>query len=93
MSVRFFKHEQDLVLQVADKGIGISPKEIDKIFRRFYRSEDKAVINTRGSGLGLTIIQHITEAHGGKIGVDSEPGKGSVFSVILPIIQSMKDLK
>jgi signal transduction histidine kinase len=91
--VRLFRNENNLVLQVEDQGIGISPKEIHKIFRRFYRSENNVTLDSRGSGLGLTIIQHITEAHGGRIEVDSEPGKGSMFSVILPVARSEKDLK
>ena len=83
--VKLFKEEGNAVLQVTDKGIGISPKEISKVFKRFYRSKNEIVSDTRGSGLGLTLVKHITEAHGGKIKVDSEPGKGSIFSIILPV--------
>ncbi len=83
--VKLFKDKGNAVLQVADKGIGISSKEISKVFKRFYRSKNEIISDTRGSGLGLTLVKHITEAHGGKIKVDSEPGKGSVFSIILPV--------
>jgi signal transduction histidine kinase len=86
-TVRLFREGENAVIQVADKGIGISRKEIGKIFERFYRSENKVVSDSMGSGLGLTIVQHIAEAHGGKIEAESEPGKGSVFSVILPIFK------
>jgi len=84
VTVKLFKKNGNAVLQVADKGIGISPREISRIFKRFYRSKHEIVSETRGSGLGLTLVTHITEAHGGRITVESEPGKGSIFSVILP---------
>ena len=86
VTVKLFRDDGNAVLQVADKGIGISPKEVSKIFQRFYQSENKIVSETRGSGLGLTLVKHITEAHSGKIQVESEIGKGSIFSVILPIL-------
>ncbi len=85
VTVKLYKDNGNAVLQVEDKGIGISPKEISRIFKRFYRSKDEIVSETRGSGLGLTLVKHITEAHEGKIKVQSEPGKGSTFSIILPI--------
>jgi signal transduction histidine kinase len=83
--VRLSKENENAVLQVADKGVGISRKEISRIFNRFYRSKSDIVSETRGSGLGLTLVKHIIDAHGGRIEVDSELGKGSVFSVILPL--------
>lgn len=85
VTVILFKENGNTVLQVADKGIGITPKEISRIFKRFYRSKHEIVSETRGSGLGLTLVKHIIEAHGGRIKVESEPGKGSTFSVILPL--------
>ena len=85
VTVKLFTDNGNAVLQVADKGIGISPKEVPKIFQRFYQSENKIISETRGSGLGLTLVKNITEAHNGKVQVESEPGKGSTFSVILPI--------
>jgi signal transduction histidine kinase len=91
ISVRLFQKENDAVLQVADQGIGISGKDLDKIFQRFYRSPNKVVSESQGSGLGLTIVKHVAEAHGGKVEVESEPGKGSVFSVILPILKTKED--
>ncbi len=79
--------QNDLVLQVADKGIGISKKDLNNIFKRFYRADQQLVSESRGSGLGLTIIQHIAEAHGGSVEVESELGRGSTFSIFLPITQ------
>lgn len=77
--------EENIVLEVSDKGIGMTQKEINKIFDRFYRAENKIVSKTRGSGLGLTLVKHIIDAHNGKITVRSEPGKGSIFTVFFPI--------
>ncbi len=91
VAVKLVRDGENAVLQVADKGIGISPEEVSKIFKRFYRSKNKITSETRGSGLGLTLVKHITEAHGGRIQVESEPGKGSVFSVILPISNPEKE--
>jgi signal transduction histidine kinase len=91
--VRLFRKDNDAVLQVEDKGIGISPKEIHKIFQRFYRSQNSIFSGSAGSGLGLTIVKHIAEAHGGKIEVESEEGKGSVFSVVLPFSKFKEDKK
>ena len=79
VTVRLFRDAGNAVLQVADKGIGIAPKETTKIFERFYQSDNKLVTERKGSGLGLTLVKHITEAHNGTIRVESEPGKGSVF--------------
>jgi len=87
VTVRLFKEGDDAVLQVVDKGIGISPEERSKIFERFYRSKNKTVSEARGSGLGLTLVKHIAEAHGGRINVESEPGNGSTFSVVLPLVK------
>jgi signal transduction histidine kinase/tetratricopeptide (TPR) repeat protein len=85
VSVKLFRDNANAVLQVADKGIGILPGEVSKIFQRFYRVKNKITAETGGSGLGLTLVKYITEAHGGRIQVESEPEKGSVFSVILPL--------
>jgi signal transduction histidine kinase len=85
VTVKLFRDNGNAVLQVADKGIGISQKEIPKIFERFYQSENKGASEARGSGLGLTLVKHIIEAHGGKIEVESEVGKGSMFTVRIPL--------
>jgi signal transduction histidine kinase len=85
VTVKLFRDDGNAVLQVADKGIGISPGEVSKIFQRFYQSENKIASETRGSGLGLTLVKHITEAHGGTIEVESEVGKGSRFTVSIPL--------
>ncbi len=72
-------------VDVADTGIGIPPDELPRIFDRFYRV-DKARSRARGgTGLGLAIVKAIAETHGGRVTVESTPGKGSVFSLRLPV--------
>jgi signal transduction histidine kinase len=70
---------------VADNGIGIPRGEQGKIFDKFYRGEASLVHETKGSGLGLSLVRHIMEAHGGGVEVESTPGKGSTFTLILPV--------
>lgn len=77
--------EQNVLLKVRDEGVGIRPDEREHIFERFYRGTSGRL--RRGIGIGLAICQRIVEAHGGTITVDSPPGCGSVFSVVLPVPQ------
>ena len=74
--------EQDIRIEFTDTGIGIDPEETGRIFERFYRSEKSR--SSQGNGLGLSLAQTIIQAHGGNITVQSTPGKGSTFTVILP---------
>jgi signal transduction histidine kinase len=79
------RHEPGRVLiAVADRGIGVAKSEHKKIFEKFYRAEDSLVHETKGSGLGLPLVRHIMEAHGGSVEVESSHGKGSTFTLILP---------
>ena len=75
----------ELVLSVSDQGLGIEPEEQKKIFERFYRTRAVRNTNIRGSGIGLALVRHITEAHGGRVGVESVPGGGSTFTITLPV--------
>ena len=72
---------------VIDTGEGIPAKDLPNIFERFYRVDKSRARATGGSGLGLTIAKRLVEAHGGKIEVQSEPGKGSSFSFFIPVPQ------
>jgi signal transduction histidine kinase len=81
---------QNLLVEITDSGIGIARAEQRKIFEKFYRVSTGLVQETRGTGLGLAIVKHIVEAHRGKILVDSVPGKGSRFTIVLPIDASKR---
>ncbi len=74
-----------LRIEVKDNGIGISQSEIDRIFERFYRTEASRSLYAEGSGLGLSIVRHVVELLNGKLGVESEPEKGSQFWVEIPL--------
>ncbi len=72
-------------VSIADRGIGIEKAEHKKIFEKFYRACDSLVHDTKGSGLGLSLVSHIMEAHGGSVEVESAPGSGSTFTLSLPV--------
>ncbi len=72
-------------IEVEDKGIGILKSDQQKIFDKFYRASKGLVHNTKGTGLGLTLVKHIMEAHKGRIELQSEFGKGSIFCLLFPI--------
>lgn len=85
LAVRLYRHSNGVNLEVVDHGIGIPAKDHLKIFEKFYRVGDPLVHNTKGSGLGLSLVRHIVKAHGGDVAVESEPGKGSRFIITLPL--------
>jgi hypothetical protein len=79
-------------LTVSDTGIGIREEDFPHIFERFYRADRARERDEHGSGLGLAIARWIAEAHHGEIKVESAPGKGSVFTVLLPAAKRVGDL-
>lgn len=78
------KEENSAVLTVNDSGIGIAPEHQSRIFERFYRVDKSHSKASGGTGLGLSIVKHAVQRHGGKIELESEPGKGTTIRVILP---------
>lgn len=79
------RQEDALRLEVRDAGIGISREAQASLFQPFFRADDSLTAEIGGTGLGLSIAKAIVDRHGGRIGVDSEPGRGSTFFVLLPI--------
>ncbi len=76
-------------IDVADTGVGIPPEELPKIFDKFYRVKHPKTRHVTGTGLGLAIVKNVVDAHEGTIDVQSVPGKGTVFKVLLPVIPQM----
>ena len=76
------------VLEVADHGPGLTPELADKVFERFVRADPARTRATGGSGLGLAIVAAVVEAHGGRAEVDSKPGEGATFRVVLPAAEA-----
>ena len=85
LGVHLYRRNGSVHLEVVDHGIGIPASEQAKIFEKFYRVGDPLVHNTKGSGLGLSLVRHIVKAHGGEVAVESAPGRGSKFIISLPV--------
>ena len=85
LGINLYRESGLVKLEVVDRGIGITRRDQSKIFEKFYRTGDPLVHTTKGSGLGLSLVRHITQAHGGDVHVESMPGKGSKFTLLLPI--------
>jgi two-component system, OmpR family, phosphate regulon sensor histidine kinase PhoR len=73
------------LLSVADRGMGIAPEHRRQVFQKFYRVTDGNSHNVKGFGLGLSYVQQVVKAHGGKVELESEPGEGTTVTVILPV--------
>ena len=85
VTVKLSQQGQQAMLQVCDRGCGIPLKHQSRIFERFYRLDEARTRSTGGSGLGLAIVKAFVESIGGQVSVCSQPGKGSTFTVTLPI--------
>ena len=75
----------EVVLAVADKGLGIPTRDLERIFERFYRVDHGRSRSTGGTGLGLSIVRHVANSHHGSVHVDSREGEGSIFTLRLPL--------
>jgi signal transduction histidine kinase len=84
VEIRAFAVRDEVQVEVRDTGEGIRPEDLPHVFEQFYRGEKSRSRDTGGSGLGLAIAKGIVEAHGGRIGVESTPGKGACFFFTLP---------
>jgi two-component system phosphate regulon sensor histidine kinase PhoR len=78
-------------IAVSDTGCGIPAEDQPRIFERFYRVDKGRSRATGGTGLGLAIVKHIILVHGGSVTVESRPGEGSVFTLVLPAVESDAD--
>jgi signal transduction histidine kinase len=85
LSINTERLGSDLSIEIADHGIGIPRAEQAKVFDKFYRVGNGLVHDVKGSGLGLSLVKHIIEAHNGTISVESDVGKGSRFTIRLPL--------
>lgn len=82
--ISLFDMDENMLIEVTDDGIGVEPKDIPRLFERFFRVDKSRSREQGGSGLGLAIVKHILEAHGQAINVRSTPGVGSTFAFTLP---------
>jgi signal transduction histidine kinase len=85
LSIAAEKRGFDLSIEIADRGIGIPRAEQAKVFEKFYRVGNGLVHDVKGSGLGLSLVKHIIEAHHGTISLESDVGKGTRFTILLPL--------
>jgi signal transduction histidine kinase len=85
IDLRLAARNGDAVIEVADHGLGMEPEEQKRVFEKFYRAPSHGSRLIAGTGLGLTLVAHIAKAHGGRVQVESSPGAGSTFSILIPI--------
>ena len=79
-----------VAIRVKDKGLGLAPDEQQQVFKKFVRAASAAASGAKGTGIGLAMVQHIVAAHGGEIRLESQPGVGSTFTILLPGVTSDK---
>lgn len=85
VQIQLASEGETVAVRVIDSGVGIEAEHLPRIFERFYRVDRARSRATGGTGLGLSIVRHIVESHGGKVNVESVPGEGTTFTVVLPI--------
>jgi len=79
------ENAQNVQIEVSDTGIGVENEDIPRIFDKFYRVRSEVTKNISGTGLGLSIVKNVVDAHRGAINVESKVGKGTLFTILLPV--------
>ena len=92
ITVTTYRKDQSISIEVSDKGIGISTEDQKKIFEKFYRVSTGLVHDTKGSGLGLTLVKHIMDGHHGDVLIESKPDEGSKFTLVFPIDKNNQEV-
>jgi two-component system phosphate regulon sensor histidine kinase PhoR len=82
--MELMEKDNEILFTVKDNGIGIAPEYREKVFEKFFRVPSGDHHNIKGYGLGLSYAAHVVQQHGGSIAVESQPGKGSAFTIKLP---------
>ncbi|MCJ7580870.1 MAG: ATP-binding protein, partial [Candidatus Aminicenantes bacterium] len=85
ISVKVWAEDKSVFFEVEDEGLGISKDDQKRVFEKFYRARDLEDKNIEGSGIGLTLVDHIVKAHDGEISLESNRGKGTRIRVRLPV--------
>jgi signal transduction histidine kinase len=85
IDLRIAARDGNAVIQVADRGLGLTPEERKRVFEKFYRAPSHESHSIAGTGLGLTLVAHIASGHGGRVEVESAPGEGSTFCILIPL--------
>jgi signal transduction histidine kinase len=85
IDLRIAARNGDAVIEVVDRGLGLTPDECKRVFEKFYRAPSHDSHSIAGTGLGLTLVAHIANGHGGRVEVESAPGSGSTFCILIPI--------
>jgi len=85
IDVMVVKDKNNILIKVKDYGIGIPHDELNKVFEKFYQGSNATRLSTKGTGLGLTLVRHTIESHGGEVKVESKINQGSTFTLSLPI--------
>ena len=84
MTITWKEKDNEFLLTVRDKGIGIDSVHLPRLTERFYRVDDSRASKTGGTGLGLAIVKHVVAAHDAELRISSKPGKGSKFTIAFP---------
>jgi signal transduction histidine kinase len=82
--VEMAREDRQVAIRVRDRGLGIPPQEQQEIFRKFVRGSSSKGVQVKGTGIGLAMVRHIVQAHGGSLRLESRPGEGSTFTILLP---------